>query len=89
MIPVKTVWIFKDKKSSKKTAPNTRVQNPQNNTTTKRAKLNCKHKKPNNPHHTHSKPNNPHQHSHPTLQITLIASSTSASQPKQEQTHYV
>jgi len=80
MIPVKTVWIFKDKKSSKKTAPNTRAQNPpKNNKTTKRAKLNCKHKKP----------NNPHQHSHPTLQITLIASSTSASQPKQEQTHYV
>jgi hypothetical protein len=88
MIPVKTVWIFKDKKSSKKTAPNTRAQNPpKNNKTTKTsAKVNFKHKQCHANKNKHQPNNN-----YSTLQTTTttITSSTSANQPKQEQTQYV
>jgi hypothetical protein len=85
MTPVKTVWIFKDKKSSKKTAPNTRAQNPPKNKKTKTiAKGNFKHKK-RNANKNKNQPNN----NYPTLQTTITVSSTSANQPKQEQTHHV
>jgi len=85
MIPVKTVWIFKDKKSSKKTNPNTRAQNPpKNKKTTKSTKVNFKHKQRHANKNKHQPNNN-----YATLQTTPTSASSAANQSTQEQTLYV